>query len=64
MEAENESDRTEQLGTTKLPEPNGYTRNLTQMERVYSIPDWYWGGYGISFKNFRRYGLGTGLGDT
>ncbi|MFS7954733.1 hypothetical protein Hanom_Chr07g00633971 [Helianthus anomalus] len=34
------------------------------MGRVYPIPDGYWAGYGISFKNFRRYGSGMGLGDT
>ncbi|MFS7985480.1 hypothetical protein Hanom_Chr11g00998861 [Helianthus anomalus] len=52
------------IGITKLPELDGYTRNPTQMVRVYPIPDGYWAGYGISFKNFREYGSGTGLGDT
>ncbi|MFS7904512.1 hypothetical protein Hanom_Chr01g00036961 [Helianthus anomalus] len=48
----------------KIPEPDGYTRNPTQMGRVYPIPDGYWAGYGISFKKFRGYGSGMGLGDT
>ncbi|MFS8012164.1 hypothetical protein Hanom_Chr14g01317641 [Helianthus anomalus] len=46
----------------KIPEFDGYTRNPTQMGWVYPIPDGYWVGYGISFKNFRGYGLGMGLG--
>ncbi|MFS7998552.1 hypothetical protein Hanom_Chr12g01155211 [Helianthus anomalus] len=33
------------------------------MGQVYSIPDGYWAGYRISFKMFRGYGLGMGLGD-
>ncbi|MFS7898207.1 hypothetical protein Hanom_Chr17g01530571 [Helianthus anomalus] len=49
---------------TKIPEPDGYIRNPTQMGRVYPIPDGYWVGYEISFKNFRGYGPGMGLGDT
>ncbi|MFS7993176.1 hypothetical protein Hanom_Chr12g01090971 [Helianthus anomalus] len=28
------------------------------------IPDGYWAKYKISFKNFRGYGSGVGLGDT
>ncbi|MFS7957296.1 hypothetical protein Hanom_Chr07g00664661 [Helianthus anomalus] len=48
----------------KIPKPDGYTRNPTQMGRVYPIPDGYWAGYEISFKNFRGYGSGMGLGDT
>ncbi|KAF5761154.1 hypothetical protein HanXRQr2_Chr16g0761771 [Helianthus annuus] len=48
----------------KKPEPDGYTRNPTQMGRVYPIPNGYWAGYGINFKNFRGYGSGMGLGDT
>ncbi|MFS7986166.1 hypothetical protein Hanom_Chr11g01007191 [Helianthus anomalus] len=39
-------------------------RNQTQMGRVYLIPNGYWAGYGISFKNFRKDGSGMGLGDT
>ncbi|MFS7899502.1 hypothetical protein Hanom_Chr00s062104g01785441 [Helianthus anomalus] len=31
---------------------------------VYPIPKGYWVGYGIRFRNFRRYGSGMGLGDT
>ncbi|MFS8024849.1 hypothetical protein Hanom_Chr16g01468161 [Helianthus anomalus] len=48
----------------KIPEPDGYTRNPTQMGRVYPIPDGYWAGYEITFENFRGYGSGTGLGDS
>ncbi|MFS7968917.1 hypothetical protein Hanom_Chr09g00803091 [Helianthus anomalus] len=47
---------------TKIPEPDGYARNPTQMGWVYPIPDGYWAGYRISFKKFCRYGSGTGLG--
>ncbi|MFS8024845.1 hypothetical protein Hanom_Chr16g01468121 [Helianthus anomalus] len=49
---------------TKIPEPDGYTRNQTQMGRVYPIPDGYWAGYEITFENFRGYGSGAGLGDS
>ncbi|MFS7890071.1 hypothetical protein Hanom_Chr00s000006g01614441 [Helianthus anomalus] len=48
----------------KIPELNRYTRNLTQMGRVYPIPNGYWAGYVISFRNFHGYGSGMGLGDT
>ncbi|MFS7957219.1 hypothetical protein Hanom_Chr07g00663801 [Helianthus anomalus] len=34
------------------------------MERVYPIPEGYWAGFVISFKNFRGYGLGMRLGDS
>ncbi|MFS7953124.1 hypothetical protein Hanom_Chr07g00614921 [Helianthus anomalus] len=44
----------------KIPDPDGYTRNLIQMGQVYPIPDGYRAGYGIIFK----YGSGMGLGDT
>ncbi|MFS7907020.1 hypothetical protein Hanom_Chr01g00066131 [Helianthus anomalus] len=48
----------------KIPELDGYTRNPTQMGRVYPIPDRYGAGNGISSKKFRGYGSGMGLGDT
>ncbi|MFS7909780.1 hypothetical protein Hanom_Chr02g00098521 [Helianthus anomalus] len=48
----------------KIPELGRYTRNPTQMGRVYPIADGYWAGYAISFRNFHRYGSGMGLGDT
>ncbi|MFS7920467.1 hypothetical protein Hanom_Chr03g00225251 [Helianthus anomalus] len=52
------------VGMAKISELHGYTQNSTQIGRVYLIPDRYWVGYGISFKNFREYGSGMGLGDT
>ncbi|MFS7976246.1 hypothetical protein Hanom_Chr10g00890201 [Helianthus anomalus] len=52
------------LGMTKIPEPDGYIRNPTQMGWIHPIPDGYWAEYGVSFKSFRRYGSGMGLGDT
>ncbi|MFS7957210.1 hypothetical protein Hanom_Chr07g00663701 [Helianthus anomalus] len=48
------------IGMAKITEPDGYTRNPTQIERVYPIPDGYWAGYGISIKNLRvwvEYGI-------
>ncbi|MFS7982782.1 hypothetical protein Hanom_Chr10g00966851 [Helianthus anomalus] len=48
---------------TKIPEPDGYTRNPTQKGRVNLIPDGYWAEYGIRFKIFRGYGSGMGLDD-
>ncbi|MFS8019300.1 hypothetical protein Hanom_Chr15g01402221 [Helianthus anomalus] len=33
------------------------TRNPTQMGQVHPIPDKYWVGYGISFRNFHGYGI-------
>ncbi|MFS7890351.1 hypothetical protein Hanom_Chr00s000050g01617681 [Helianthus anomalus] len=52
------------LGMAKIPEPDGYTRNPTQMGWVYPIPDGYWAGYGIRLKKFSGYGSGMGLGDS
>ncbi|MFS8033751.1 hypothetical protein Hanom_Chr17g01573261 [Helianthus anomalus] len=52
-----------ELGMAKIPEPDGYTRNPTQMGHVYPIPAGYWVGYEISFKKFHGYGSGMGLGD-
>ncbi|MFS7979408.1 hypothetical protein Hanom_Chr10g00926961 [Helianthus anomalus] len=48
----------------KILELDRYTRNPTQMGRVYSVPDGYWAGYGISLNKFRGFALGMGLGDT
>ncbi|MFS7945456.1 hypothetical protein Hanom_Chr06g00524511 [Helianthus anomalus] len=39
-----------------LPPADGYTRNPTQIGRVYPIPDRYCAGYGISFK--KNLGMG------
>ncbi|MFS7926409.1 hypothetical protein Hanom_Chr04g00296731 [Helianthus anomalus] len=52
------------LGMAKIPEPDGYTRNPTQIGWVYPIPDGYWAEYEISFKKICGYGSGMGLGDT
>ncbi|KAM0009207.1 hypothetical protein Hdeb2414_s0095g00791781 [Helianthus debilis subsp. tardiflorus] len=34
----------------KILEPDGYSRNPTQMGRVYPIPDGYWAGYGSGMR--------------